>query len=312
MAADTRMSPKKHRLLTINRGTPSERKITPESVHGKTNGQRGQLPAQETPPSPITPPINEGPARQERSPSENPNARSNDVEPPHEVEPDRFFRYLKTHKHQIIVLLTIAVLGTLAGDILYSQYSSPAPAPKIPTKISSTHDLENYIRGQFKWRAELAMFPAMLKRALNEQALTHPLQVNMNGSHTDLQAQSVTNLATNGADFRSGPIVIVGRIRESIASPVEWSPTGRVTFGPDRNTVLESPNKKLIIYGLLQGDDLLPGRIVYFPAVVVAVGDTSTGTATAYVVSLAAAISSPTTSGEVELLIHAYSIHLKR
>lgn len=120
-----------------------------------------------------------------------------------------------------------------------------------------------------------------------------------------VQAHSVSDVAQNGATLNLGPIMVVGRVRECTASPVTWEPQEHKASGPSTDAELESPDKKTVIYGLIAGK-LSQGEVVYFPAVVVAVGHTRNGTGTAYVVSLSAAVSTTASSGDVDLLVSAY------
>jgi len=197
------------------------------------------------------------------------------------------------------------------------MFNSSAPQPPTsthpvaPPKISTPSDLKQYILAQTDWNSEPTTFSAMLTIAVNEQSSPeHPPRVTLKVSGTDIEAQSVSNLAHDGAKLRGGPIVIVGRVRESTASPVNWEPQGHTAPGPDFDAELESPNKRTVIYGLIAGK-LRKGEVVYFPGVVVAVGRTKGGAATAYVVSLSAALSRMPTSRAIEVLIDAYPIRIK-
>jgi hypothetical protein len=161
------------------------------------------------------------------------------------------------------------------------------------------------------WLDTPTTFAARLRITLDEQATEgHPAAVSLNATGTDLEAHSVEDLAQNGADI-SGVVMVVGRVRTVSASPVTWTSGGHETRGPKHDAVLEAPDKRSVIFGLIAGK-LRRGQIVYFPGVVVAVGDTKSRTATAYVVSVSAALTRVPTSGAIQVLIKAYLIALKQ
>lgn len=205
----------------------------------------------------------------------------------------------------IAAAATVAIIASLGGS--YIGQSSSSQIASTPAEISTPDQLHEYLLAQPIWDRHPTTFAAMLVAAIKTQASTgHPATVRLNGTGTDVEAHSVSDLAQNGATIHSGAVIIVGRVRAASASPVIWAPNGHETPGPDRDTTLESPNGKTVIYGLIAGS-LEPGRVVYFPGVVVAVGDTANGAATAYVVSLAPSASRTPTSGAIRMLINAYA-----
>jgi len=200
----------------------------------------------------------------------------------------------------------MAILGWTSGGTPDAQANK---SPQQPATIETIGTLSQYVLSSPHWLTTPTTFTARLKITLERQATTgHSAAVRLNPAGTDVEADSVEDIAQNGAEI-AGVVIIVGRVQEANASPVIWAPHGRATAGPNHDTVLESPNRKVRIFGLISGHPR-SGEVVYFPGVVVAVGYTSNGVATAYVISLSAAVTTRlTTSGAIKVLIKAYPLH---
>jgi hypothetical protein len=316
------MPTKKRCFLTVNRGKPSERAIALDSVQGRTYRQRDLLPPVQRVAQPLTSsPHNGQSGNREANASRSSPRHSSEQEPTGDADSSTLFGYLKKHKPEVLVLLTVTVLGGVIATAIFKFVIDPATSATpqstassqlvAPRKISTPADLRNYILAQPDWSGQPATFTAMLTIAVKEQSSPErPARVAMKVSGADVEAQSVSSLAHDGAKLRDGPIIIVGRVRESTASPVVWDPQGHEVEGPDTDAELESPDKNAVIFGLIEGS-LSKGQVVYFPGVVVAVGHTKGGAGTAYVVSLSAAISRTPTSGAIKVRIDAYSMRTK-
>jgi hypothetical protein len=300
-------------LLTVNRGKPSEREIALDSVQGRTYKQR-DLP----PPTPQLgqPPISTPRNGQSRGPgaaaSRSPPKPSSEEEPTGDGDSSTVRGHWKARKGEVILAgvagLVAAALVAAAGFAAMRLLHSPTTPtqPAAPGKISTPNALKKYVLTRTAWSGEPAIFAAMLKIAVSDQASPgHPPRVRLNATGTDVATQSVSNLAQNGARLHGGPMMIVGRVRESTASPVVWDPQGQEAEGPDTDAELESPDKKMVVFGLIEGS-LSKGQVVYFPGVVVAVGHTKGSAGTAYVVSLSTAISRVPTSGAIRVRFDAY------
>jgi hypothetical protein len=150
------------------------------------------------------------------------------------------------------------------------------------------------------------MFGASLSMAFERQGTTSdPASVKLNSRGTDLEAHSVGYIAENGATLQSRVIVVAGRVRSVSSSPSKWAANGSSVSGPDHDVALESPNHQSVVFGLAAGR-LRQGSLVYFPAVVVAVGHTKQGSATSYVVAVGPATNRPAKSGTIGDLLRAY------
>jgi hypothetical protein len=228
-----------------------------------------------------------------------------------------FLEHWRNNKGAVLwglVVALIAVVATYALPRIGADPSSGGLAAAPPSEISTPANLAEYLRLQPIWTGTPTTFTATLHMSLAFQASTgQRAAVRLNSTGTDIEAHSVEDIAQNGAGINLGSIIVVGRVRSASTSPATWAPGGRTTPGPNHDVVLESPNKKTIVFGLVAGD-LSSGAVVYFPGVVVAVGHTRGGAVTAYVVGLSAAISRSPTSGAIRILIDAYSVRatLKR
>jgi len=214
-----------------------------------------------------------------------------------------------------IIAGTIAILLAYQAMIGFGWTSAgtsnaqPNKPPQQPATIETIGTLRQYVLSSPHWLTTPTTFTARLKITLERQATTgHSAAVRLNPGGTDVEADSVEDIAQNGSEI-TGVVIVVGRVQEESASPVIWAPGGHARVGPDHNVVLESPSRRVRIFGLISGQPRR-GEVVYFPGVVVAVGYTSNGVATAYVISLSAAVTTRlTTSGAIKVLIKAYPLH---
>jgi hypothetical protein len=187
------------------------------------------------------------------------------------------------------------VIGIVAAIIIANNGSSPPrvvvvdgkstpsalpSAPSPPRSISSSADLQQYVLSQPIWQRTPTTFSEALGTAFNDQAVSIGYaQVQVDAGVPI--AHSVSDLIDNGASLEGDPVFVVGRVVSSVVSAVSaytW------TTGSVYDTVVKGPRGTGRIYVLASsGDDV--GQVVFFPAVVVAVGLSTTGP-TAYLVSL--------------------------
>jgi hypothetical protein len=198
----------------------------------------------------------------------------------------------------VAATVLVGLLG-VAVALLVSSHTSPgaratatsgtgaliAPASSAPPGgIGSAADLGQYVLSRPIWQAPPSVLPDSLDIAFDDQAVSLGYTpVADNGGEPI--AYSVPELVTIGASLAGEPVYVVGRIVSAVKSPVG---TGGWTASPAEDIVLEGPGGGDRVYGLASalGASAITGEIVFFPAVVAAVGELAGGRPTAYVISL--------------------------
>ena len=168
-------------------------------------------------------------------------------------------------------------------EIVTSRTGTTTPPP-APTGIASAADLRKYVLSRSMWQTTPTTFSDSLGIAFNQQYVSGgpALAAVDNG---EASAYSVPELISDGASLTGEPIYVVGRVVSSVQSPVgtdDWTTEAALDIvlsgpsGPDRVYALASSG-----YSAVQAGD-----VVFFRAVVAAVGTAIGGRPTAYVISL--------------------------
>lgn len=180
----------------------------------------------------------------------------------------------------IAVTIFIAANGS-SGVRGVTSGKGASPAPAAPTSIASADDLRKYILSRPIWQTTPTTFSDSLEMAFNDQAveLGYP-RVEVNGG--DPIADSISQLVSDGAHLEGEPIFVIGRVVSSVESPVN---TYGWTSGSAFDTVLMGPSGRGSVYALTTAGDNV-GEVVFFPAVVAAVGSLTGGSPASYVISL--------------------------
>jgi hypothetical protein len=241
-----------------------------------------------------------------------------DEESPHDVSralpPSTIRGQWRAHKGEIVVgSIASLVVSTVVGVavwLIVAFLAGPGPSRTSPSAIRTPTDLREYLASLPIWSDRPTIFNPTVRMSIELQATDQqqPPAVRLNATGTDLETASVSEVAENGAALGTSTFIVVGRIRSTNTGPLPWEPNGHSAEGPNHDVELESPDRRTMIFGLIAGNPTV-GEIVYFPALLVAVGYTRDGEATAFVVSLATAIDRSPTSGAIRALIDAYLHH---
>lgn len=184
-------------------------------------------------------------------------------------------------------MLTVAVAVLIAARMPGSAAritTASGPAAGHPSDIASAADLRRYVLSRGLWRTAPTTFPGSLQVAFAQQFVTgSPTLAAVDGGAAS--AYSVSELVGDGASLAGEPIYVVGRVVSRTSSLVGtdgWTREGALDIalagpsGPDR------------VQGLISYGYAAPavGTVVFFRAVVAAVGMTAGGRSTPYVISL--------------------------
>jgi hypothetical protein len=201
----------------------------------------------------------------------------------------------RDHTHDLRVGLTAAIAGVLtiavAGLIVARMPGSGAriahgsgPAAGAPSDIASAADLRRYVLSRPLWRTTPTTFPGSLQIAFRQQFVSgSPTLAAVDGGAAS--AYSVAELIGDGASLAGEPIYVVGRVASRTSSPVGtdgWNREGAL------DVVLAGPSGPDRVRGLISYGYAAPpvGAVVFFRAVVAAVGTTAGGRSTTYVIGL--------------------------
>ncbi len=186
----------------------------------------------------------------------------------------------------IVAVLTVAtalVVARLPGSGPRPASAAGRPAT-APSDIASTADLRRYVLSRSLWHRTPRTFPASLGIAFGQQFVTgSPTLAAVDGGAAS--AYSVSELIGDGASLAGEPIYVVGRVVARSSSPVGtdgWTREGAL------DVVLAGPNGPDRVHGLISYGYAAPpvGTVVFFRAVVAAVGTTTAGHSTTYVIGL--------------------------
>jgi hypothetical protein len=163
--------------------------------------------------------------------------------------------------------------------------SPPAPEPPAaPSVIDTAHELRAYVLSRSFWKIQPTVFGASLRLAVNPPVDSdYNLLLPSDGGVVD--AYSVSDLISQGATMDAESFLAVGRVEKATASPVSFDQGVGGMLQPT-DAELTNAHGGSVIYALFDGGTVSNGDVVYFPAVVAAVGVTNNGNTTAYVVGL--------------------------
>ena len=183
----------------------------------------------------------------------------------------------------LTVALAALIVARMPGGGVRAASESGRTAG-APSDIASVADLRRYVVSRSLWRGTPTTFPGSLQIAFGQQFVTgSPTLAAVDGGAAS--AYSVSELIGDGASLAGEPIYVVGRVASRTSSPVGtdgWTREGALDVelagpsGPDR------------VHGLISYGYAAPavGTVVFFRAVVAAVGTTTGGRSTTYVISL--------------------------
>lgn len=156
-------------------------------------------------------------------------------------------------------------------------------APTAPASINSADDLGQYVRSRSIWGPKPTLFKSSLDLAFKAPSDNAPSLAAV-GNGTAI-GYSASDLISQGATRSGQPVYVVGRIAGSVASPVgtdNWNLTEKAT---DIHVV--GPSGSPVVYALVGSNgDVTNGHVVYFRAVVAAIGQTTAGLPTVYLIGL--------------------------
>jgi hypothetical protein len=160
------------------------------------------------------------------------------------------------------------------------------PPAAAPSSINSTQDLAAYVRSRPIWQSPPALLGSSLNLAFNPPMGNGPIGPTVLLPTDDgvVDAYSTSDLIAQGASMDGQSIVVVGRIENAVESPVDvgnW-----LNMNQPTDIELTGPNGRSPVFALADGATGMNGSVVYFPAVVAAVGQRRNGTSTSYLISL--------------------------
>ncbi len=276
-------SPKlEQRRLTAARGSP-ERAVWPQSGsrarrYAADVAEDDYTGSGDEPKAPASAPASRGPAEVHNRPKKRP-----------------VFDFFFGTGTRIGVTATIAtsLLGIVVAVVLSETPSSvvnetvsgnPASVTAPPSSIQSASDLHQYVLSRPIWQTTPTTFSGSLDIAFEQQGDQGGPTVAAVESGAAV-AYSVSELNSKGASLAGEPLYIVGRVISDIASPLntsQWNAESEVDIvlagprGPDRVYALAGS-------GITQ---VQTGDVVYFRAVVAAVGTTTGGRPATYLIAL--------------------------
>ena len=163
--------------------------------------------------------------------------------------------------------------------------SSAYARPAAPSSISSASDLKAYIESRTFWHFRPTVFGSSLNEAFSDSGAA---VIGTNGAGFP-DTYSTSGVISQGASLRGEPLLVVGRIKTAVQSTVDGN-TGASNFAmiTPEDIELTGPHGSNAVYALVEGDgsDVSDGALVYFPAVVAAVGQATGGQQTAYLIGL--------------------------
>jgi len=183
-------------------------------------------------------------------------------------------------------MLMVAVAALIVARMPGSGARTATAAGRAgaPSDIASTADLRRYVLSRLLWRSTPRTFPASLQIAFGQQFVTgSPTLAAVDGGAAS--AYSVSELVGDGASLAGEPIYVVGRVvarTSSLVGTDGWTREGAL------DVVLAGPSGPDRVHGLISYGYAAPpvGTVVFFRAVVAAVGTTTPGRSTTYVISL--------------------------
>ena len=183
----------------------------------------------------------------------------------------------------LTVAVAVLIVARLAGGGAQTTTAS-GPAAGAPSDIASAADLRRYVLSRSLWRTTPTTFADSLQIAFRQQFVTgSPTLAAVDGGAAS--AYSVSELIGDGASLADEPIYVVGRVASRASSQVGtdgWTREGAL------DVVLAGPSGPDRVHGLISYGYAAPavGTVVFFRAVVAAIGTTVGGRSTTYVVSL--------------------------
>lgn len=184
-----------------------------------------------------------------------------------------------------VLTVTVAVLivARMPGGGARTA-SASGRAAGAPSDIASVTELRRYVLSRSLWHRTPRTFPASLQIAFGQQFVTgSPTLAAVDGGAAS--AYSVSELIGDGASLAGEPIYVVGRVVSRTSSLVGtdgWTREGAL------DVVLAGPSGPDRVHGLISYGYAAPavGTVVFFRAVVAAVGTTAGGRSTTYVIGL--------------------------
>ncbi len=193
----------------------------------------------------------------------------------------------------VTVTIATSLVGTAIAIVLAENSSptvheivpgTPASLAAPPRSIESPSDLQQYVLSNPIWQTKPTIFSNSLNLAFNQQGDQggHAVAAVHSGSAV---AYSVSQVTSEGASLTGEPIYVVGRVASDVASPVNtslWNAEAEVDI------VLRGPKGPEHAYAL-SGSSISKvhdGDVVYFRAVVAAIGTTTGNRPTTYLIGL--------------------------
>jgi hypothetical protein len=158
-----------------------------------------------------------------------------------------------------------------------------------PSEISSSSSLRRYVLSRDFWGRTPTVFNDSLNTAFQQEGSNN---INLGGEDGVIDAFSTADLIPQAPHYQGTPLLVVGKIEDAISSPVSWDysyDSGSSGMSDPTDVQILGPHGRAKAYALIDGNEdstSLNNKVVFFPAVLVATGETSNGNQTIYLVGL--------------------------
>jgi hypothetical protein len=196
----------------------------------------------------------------------------------------------------IVAIVTLAVLLVQSGSetriVVRGQSATGVTGqsttgwvpPTQPEHIESEAELQQYVLSRSIWQSKPLLYAASIRFAFTEPEDSGAPKVAVVDEQGNAKAYSVAQLLAEGSHLAGEQIYVVGRVMSSVASTahtdVPW------TVSPVADDEISGPHNVGRIYALALGPPSSEGEVVYFRAVVAAVGAASGPRPATYIIGL--------------------------
>jgi hypothetical protein len=190
----------------------------------------------------------------------------------------------------VIAAITLVAIFSSGGDsstraIVVGGGRTWTP-PAAPGAIESEDELRQYVLSRPFWASKPTVYGDSLKLAFEGQASGGGPTLAAVDERGNVEAYSADELISKGPELAGKPIYVVARISSSVTSPVH--PDVPFTIASLKDDAFIGPRNSGRFSGVVTGSvsSSSPGDVVFFRAVVGAVGDATATEPTTYVIGL--------------------------